>query len=357
MRGTFRLARVFGINIDIHFTFFLLLAFFFLLLGPRGLALIVGIFFFVTVHELCHSLVALHFGIKVKRITLLPIGGVASMTESPKKPYQELLISIAGPLSNVMVVLIFYYPLMLLLGKDTLMHPFYMMIGKVPFTGQISIIAHIYWLNLVLAVFNMLPAFPMDGGRVLRAILSYRMSYKEATDVAVRLGHIFALLFGYLGIVHGHIFLIIIAVFIYMAASSEGFQVDVQETIKKYTVFDILSKDFIYVEPDAPLSKLLELVLHTHNEDFPVMEDGKMIGFVTRRNMIQGIHVKGKDTPVREIMRTDVPAVKITTGLNKVQKMMGQHQTSALPVERNGKIIGIVTIDDINRVYVMVSEK
>ena len=116
MRGTFRLARVFGINIDIHVTFFLLLGFFFLLLGFRGLWLIIGVFFFVTVHELCHSLAAAYFGIKVKRITLLPIGGVASMPEIPKKPYQELIISIAGPLSNVIIVLIFYYPLRAFLG-------------------------------------------------------------------------------------------------------------------------------------------------------------------------------------------------------------------------------------------------
>jgi Zn-dependent protease len=103
MRGSFRLTRVFGINIDIHFTFFLLLLIFFILLGPRGLILILGVFFFVTIHELSHSLVAIHYGVKVKRITLLPIGGVASMSEIPSKPMQELLISVAGPLSNVLV--------------------------------------------------------------------------------------------------------------------------------------------------------------------------------------------------------------------------------------------------------------
>ena len=117
MRGTFRLVRVLGINIDIHSTFFLLLAFFFLVMGVKGLILIVGVFFFVTIHELCHSLVAARFGIKVKQITLLPIGGVASMPEAPAKPYQELLISLAGPLSNVVVLIIFYYPLYALLGN------------------------------------------------------------------------------------------------------------------------------------------------------------------------------------------------------------------------------------------------
>lgn len=356
MRGSFRLTRIFGININIHFTFFLLLLLFFILLGPRGLILILGVFFFVTVHELCHSLVALHFGIKVKKITLLPIGGVASMSEIPTKPYQELLISLAGPMSNVLVVIVFYFPLLLLLGKETLMYPFLVITGQAPFAGNFNILAHIYWINLILAVFNMLPAFPMDGGRVLRAILSYRMSYKAATGVAVRLGHIFALLFGYIGLVHGHIFLLIIAIFIYMAASSEGIQVDVQETIKRYTVRDVLARTFVHVSPDATLANLLELMFHTHQEDFPVMEDGRLKGFVTRRKVIHGVHEKGKDAKVSEIMRTDIPAVKPETRLHEVQKLMQKHQTNAMPVERHGRVIGVVTIDDINRVYVVVGE-
>ncbi|MGD2279554.1 MAG: site-2 protease family protein [Candidatus Omnitrophota bacterium] len=356
MRGSFRLTRIFGINIDIHFTFFLLLLIFFILLGPRGLILILGVFFFVTIHELSHSLVAIHYGVKVKRITLLPIGGVASMSEIPSKPAQELLISVAGPLSNVLVAIIFYFPLKLLLGQEALMYPFLVITGQAPFSGNFNVLAHIYWINLILAVFNMLPAFPMDGGRVLRAILSYRMSYREATGVAVRLGHIFALLFGYIGLVHGHIFLLIIAVFIYMAASSEGIQVDVQETIKKFAVRDVLARKFVHISPDATLANLLELMFHTHQEDFPVLEDGRLKGFVTRRAVIQGVHVKGKDVKVSEIMRKDIPTVKPETRLHEVQKLMQKYQTHAMPVEKHGHIVGIVTLDDINRVYMVVGE-
>ncbi|MGB3241841.1 MAG: site-2 protease family protein [Candidatus Omnitrophota bacterium] len=356
MRGTFRLTKIFGINIDIHFTFFLLLLIFFVLLGPRGLLLILGVFFFVTVHELCHSLVALHFGIKVKRITLLPIGGVASMSEIPTKPHQELLISLAGPMSNILIVIIFYYPLYFLLGKETLMYPFMVLTGQAKFSGNFNVLAHIYWINLILAVFNMIPAFPMDGGRVVRALLSYRMGYQEATHIAVRMGHIFALLFGYVAIVHGHIFLLIIAVFIYMAASSEGFQVDVQETIKRYTVQDVLAGEFIHVASEMPLSKILELMFHTHQEDFPVLEDGRLKGMITRREVIQGVHVKGKDIKVGEIMRTDIPTIKVRTRLHDVQKLMQKYNTSAMPVEKNGNIVGVVTMDDINRVFVVAGE-
>ncbi|MGB3058029.1 MAG: site-2 protease family protein [Candidatus Omnitrophota bacterium] len=356
MRGSFRLARIFGIYIDIHFTFFLLLLLFFILLGPRGLILILGVFFFVTVHELSHSLVALRFGIKVTKITLLPIGGVASMAEMPTKPYQELLISLAGPLSNLAVVVIFYFPLYFFLGEETLMYPLRVITGQAPFSGNFNILAHIYWINLILAVFNMIPAFPMDGGRVLRSILSYRMGFKAATGVAVRLGHIFALLFGYIGIVHGHIFLLLIAVFIYMAASSEGIQVDVQETIKKFTVRDVLARSFVHVGPETTLAQVLELMFHTHQEDFPVLEDGQIKGFVTRREVIQGVHIKGKDASVSEIMRKDIPVVKTTTRLHDVQNLMIKYNTSAMPVERSGHVIGVVTLDDINRVYMVVGE-
>jgi Zn-dependent protease/CBS domain-containing protein len=356
MRGSFQLTKVFGIDIDIHISFFLLLALFFFFMGVKGLVLIIGVFFFVTVHELCHSLVALRFGIKVKRITLLPIGGVASMSGAPKKPYQELLISLAGPASNLLVVIIFYFPLLALLGKSTLMYPLMVLTGQAKFGGDFNVIAHIYWLNLVLAVFNMIPAFPMDGGRVLRAILSFKMGHKKATRIAVRLGHIFAILFGYIGLVHGHIILLVIAVFIYMAASSEGMQVDVQESLKMYSVNDILARHFVQVTKDIPLSKVLEFMFHSHQEDFPVTEDGKLEGFITRREIIQGMHIKGKEGSVEEIMRTDIPPVTAHTRLDIVQKLFVKHNTSAMPVERLGKVVGVVTIDDINRVYLMTND-
>lgn len=358
MRGSFRLTRVLGIDIDIHVTFLLLLAFFFLVLGIRGLILIVGVFFFVTVHELCHSLAAAYFGIKVKRITLLPIGGIASMSKMPTKPIQEFLISIAGPLSNILIVIIFYYPLYALLGKDALMYPFRVITGQAEYAGSFNVLAHIYWINLVLAVFNMIPAFPMDGGRVLRAALSYRMGYKKATDIAVRLGHIFALLFGYLGIVQGHIFLIIIAIFIYMAASSEGLQVEIVETIKNYAVRDVLDKRFVSVKPDTPLSEVLSMMFHTHQEDYPVTENGKLKGIITRIEVMRGMHERGRDALVSEVMRKDIPPVAENVRLHKVQQLMQKHNTAALPVAaKNGSVIGVITLSDINRVYVMMHER
>ncbi len=230
MKGTIRLLKVFDISINIHITFFLLL----LLViydGVKGLFLIMGVFFFVTVHELCHSLVAKRFGITVREITLLPIGGVASMAKMPEKPSQEFLISIAGPMTNIAVLLIFFFPLKYLLGEPALLD--FLRYWRLSTATWPLTFASIYWVNIFLAGFNLIPAFPMDGGRILRSVLAARIGYHKATRVAVTLGRIFALIFAYLGIMRLNIILIFIAVFIYIAASNELAQVDMKEILNK----------------------------------------------------------------------------------------------------------------------------
>ena len=349
MRGSIRLFKVFDISINIHITFFLLLALF-LGGGPKWIFILISIFFFVTLHELCHSLVAKHFGINVREITLLPIGGVASMARMPEKPLHEFLISLAGPLFNLSIIVIFFYPLKLLLGEEALFHP--LSAATWPLT-----IAYIYWINLMLALFNLIPAFPMDGGRILRALLATRLGYRKATRIAVTLGHIFALIFAYIGITKFSIILIIIAIFIYMAASSEEMQVDVKETLKKFRVRDILPKNFVTLSSEATLAKALELIFHYHQEDFPVVDDKHLAGFITRQDIVAALHQFGKERLVRDAMRRDFPKVKESDSLIKVQGIMQESGMSALPVMKDGDVAGIVTIEDISRVYAMISER
>ena len=350
MRGAIKLFTVFGISINIHVTFLLLLILF-LTGGVRWLFLIIGVFFFVTLHELCHSLVAVRLGIKVKEITLLPIGGIASMQTMPEKPSQEFLISIVGPLFNLLVVIVFYYPLKSILGAEVLFHR--------PFSTETwpLTIAYLYWINLILAVFNLIPAFPMDGGRVVRSLLARYLGVQKATRIAVTLGHIFALIFGYFGIMSFNIILIAIAIFIYMAASNEGLQVDVKETLKKYIVRDILSRDFLTLDPDTKLSKALELIFHSHQEDFPVMDNGRMVGFITRKEIMRGMHESGMAIPVSEIMIKDFPVVADKDPLARVQKAMEENNMRALPVMKAGKVAGVVTLEDIGRIYMIISRK
>lgn len=349
MRGSIKLFTVFGISINIHITFFLLLL---LVLsgGIKWVSLVIGVFFFVTMHELCHSLVAKRFGVKVKEITLLPIGGVASMSKIPDKPIQELYISLAGPLSNIVVIILFYYPLKYLLGPDVLFHP--LSTATWPLT-----LAYLYWINLILAGFNLLPAFPMDGGRVLRAILANWLGYQKATKIAANLGHLFALVFAYFGIIQFNIILIVIAIFIYMAASNEELQIDVRETLKKFKVRDILPGDFLTVDSSATVKKLLELVYHSHQEDFPVVDGGRLVGFITRQEIMLSVHGAGTDGIVKDIMRRDFPTARDTDSLIKVQNIMYEKAIRALPVMRNDAVAGVVTLEDIGRIYAMASQK
>ncbi len=347
MKGSIRLFKVFGIWINIHVTFLLLLL---LVLsgGPKWLVLVTSVFALVTMHELCHSLVAKRFGVSVREITLLPIGGVASMSSIPEKPIHEFLISLAGPAFNIAVIIVFFFPLKYILGPDVLFHP--LSVATWPLT-----VAYIYWINLVLAGFNLIPAFPMDGGRILRALLSEKLGAQKATKIAAMFGHVFALIFAYFGILRFNIILIAIAIFIYMAASSEETQVDIKETLKKFRVRDILAGDFLSLRSDATLAKVLEIVFHSHQEDFPVVDDGKFTGFITRQDIITNIHRFGLEKTVLDCMRSDFPKVKETDLLLKVQNIMQSSGLKAVPVTRNGEVVGVVTLEDIGRVYAIAS--
>ncbi len=348
MRGSIRLFKIFGIAVNIHITFFLL---FFLAIygGWKWLFLIIGVFFFVTIHELSHSLMAKRFGIIVREITLLPIGGIASMTKMPEKPRQEFLISIVGPLSNIVIIAVFFLPMKFLLGPDVLFHE--LSTRTWPLT-----IAYLYWINLMLAGFNLIPAFPMDGGRVLRAVLAARIGFQKATKIAVNLGHIFALLFVFLGIKY-NVFLIAIAVFIYFSASNEGMHVDVKETLKKFRVRDILPRDFIILDKQTTLAKVLEFIFHSHQEDFPILDNKELVGFVTRQDIMKSIHTFGMEKAVGEVMRKVFPKVKDSDLLIRAQEVMHEKGMRALPVMKDGKLAGVITIEDIGRAYAVASQR
>ncbi|MDD5679985.1 MAG: site-2 protease family protein [Candidatus Omnitrophica bacterium] len=350
MKGSIKLFEVFGISINIHITFLLLPVLFFFMSGFSGVLLVLIVFTCVTFHELMHSLVAKKFGIEVRNITLLPIGGVASMNKMPDSPRQEFLIAIAGPASNiflaaVLFLVLYYMPWM---PREVLRHP---LAGD----SVIYTLAWLPWANIMLAAFNMLPAFPMDGGRILRAVLALKMDYRKATRIAVGIGHVFAILFGFWGLTTGNIVLILIALFIYIAASSEETQVNLTETLKTFRVKDVLNSQFLALERNTPISKVLELIFHSHQEDFPVMEADRLLGFITRNDIIIATHQFGPDKVVGDIMRTDLPVITPEDKLLKVQGIMEESQVRALPVISNGRLSGIVTLEDIFRIYSMLS--
>lgn len=349
MKGSIKLFEIFEISVNVHITFLLLPLIFLIYGGFKSMVLVLIVFTCVTFHELTHSLVAKRFGIGVRDITLLPIGGVASMTKMPDSPKQEFLISVAGPMFNVALALVLFFilyhsPWM----PRRILFPWYY-----PYPGNTwaHTIALIPKINIYLAVFNLLPAFPMDGGRLLRSVLATRINYRKATKIAVNIGHIFAILFGYIGLMHGRIILVLIAVFIYMAASAEEGHVALKETLKGFKVKDILSPQFLTLDKNTLVSKVLELIFHSHQEDFPVMEGGDMVGFVTRSDIIMAMHKTGSNTPISDVMRTNIPPVTPEDKLLKVQQIMEENQIKALPVVRNSVVCGIITLEDIGRVY------
>jgi Zn-dependent protease len=351
MKGSIKICEIFGIAIKVHITFVLLPLIFSVIGGLKGLFVILAVFVVVTIHELCHSLVAKKHGVTVKEITLLPIGGIASMGSLPEKPQQELEISIAGPLFNILVAIVFFLPLYNILGPKILFAP--------SLETWPRAFAYLFWINLALAMFNLLPAFPMDGGRILRSFLAQRIGYLRATKIAVNFGHVFALIFGVIGLTSQppHILLIIIAIFIYMAASGEEMQVELKEVLRKFRVRDILPRQVLTLSSDATLSKVLEVVFHSHQEDFPIMTESKLVGFLTRQDIVANIHKYGTAKAVAEVMRKDFPTVRETDSLITVQKVMQQHGIKAVPVLKNGTVCGVISLEDIGRVYSMLSAR
>jgi len=349
MRNSIKLFRVFGISVEMHISFLILPVLFWLTLGIKGVALILGVFVCVTLHELCHALQAKKFGVKADRIILLPIGGVASMGSIPDKPYQEFRIAIAGPLFNIILAAILYYPAYRFLGPDIF---FSMNLATWP-----HVIAYLYWLNILLAVFNLLPAFPMDGGRILRALLARVMTLQKATRIAVGFGYLFIFLFVAWGIMVGNIWLLIIAFFVYISATQEASHVEITETLKRLKVRDILPDGYLSVEPDTKLSKVLEMVFHSHQEDFPVMESGLLAGIVTRADIISAIHQFGVDKTVGDIMTRNFPAAGPSDSLTKIHKLMEESGLRAIPIMEAGKLLGLITMEDLGKIYALMSAR
>ncbi|MBI4353471.1 MAG: site-2 protease family protein [Candidatus Omnitrophica bacterium] len=233
MAQAFRLFRIFEIDIKIHVSFFLLPLFFGFFysahygwaVGLRAACLVFLVFACILAHELAHSLKAKKLGIAVPEITLYLIGGVASMQSIPREPWKEFWISVVGPLFNFVLALVLFFPLYWTIGKENLFSP--------GLASWPQMLANVFWINPILAVFNLIPAFPMDGGRILRSLLAVRMNYLKATQISAFLGRLFAILFLFMGIWMRHWMLILIALFIYFSASGEERRVWYEESHRR----------------------------------------------------------------------------------------------------------------------------
>ena len=364
MGGSIPLFRISGIMLRMHITFPLILiwgAIQFGWLNGQGLpGAIFGVvvflllFVIVVLHELGHSYAAKYYGVAVKEIVLLPIGGVAQLARIPEEPVQEFVIAIAGPLVNFVLAIVMLV-LGLALGQGFDWISLAVLREGMGTLNLLSIANYVFISNLFLAIFNLIPAFPMDGGRVLRALLATSLDYVTATRIAAAVGQALALLFGLWGFLGGGFFIILLAIFVYMGASQESQVVQIRHTLGNLKVAQAYSHGARTLPPTATLQDAVALILSSFQADFPVCEEGRLIGMLTQARLLEQLNLRGPATPVGEVMVTDVTPASPGDEVFVVQQRMVESNIDALPVVEGGQFLGLITSRDISELYRLVS--
>lgn len=349
MRSSFKILAVRGIDIRLHITFPLILLWGALQFGYLagngatgalfGIIFVILLFTLVTLHELGHSFAALHFNVPVKRIVLLPIGGVAQLAEMPRKPYQEFIIAIAGPAVNFAIALLLL-AVAPLLGVS-LSNPL-ALLGNISFDAT-TILGYLFYYNAALAVFNLIPAFPMDGGRVLRSLLAMRMKYGRATNIAVRVGQTLAIAMGIYGLLNGGFFIILIAFFIFNGAQQENRAVGQAERLRTLSVSQAIVREPLVLSPYDNLQRAINLRRLGIQSEFPVVYAGQLIGYVYEETLTHAIAQRPMWTPVRDIMSKQINPVSISSNLDDVQRRMQSEKLTVLPVVSGTQFLGLVS--------------
>jgi Zn-dependent protease len=349
MRWSLKIAQVAGIGIFVHWTFFLLLAwvvYAYLSAGEKdvvaleGLIFVLAIFACVVLHELGHALTGRYFGVQTRDITLLPIGGVARLESIPEVPMQEFWIAVAGPAVNVVIAAVLF--VLLAIAGDIERSRHVTLLGG-PFLARLMAV------NIMLVLFNLLPAFPMDGGRVLRALLALRMSRVRATHIAASVGQFMAILFGAAGVFSGQWMLVFIALFVYLGAQAESHMVEMRSLFKGARARDAMMTRFRTLHENDPIESVVAESSSSHQKNFPVLDGKGPTGVLLHRDLIAALANSDRRTPVRELMRRDVLIVQDSDPLDRViDQMQSQGQPLAL-VERNRELVGLLSEEHIGQ--------
>lgn len=362
MTWSLTLFRIRGIAVRVHVTFVLILIWGAYRWGAGqglggalfGVAAIVLLFASVTLHELGHSFQALRYGVPVRAITLLPIGGMAQMEEIPEQPGQEFRIAIAGPLTSFAIAAVLAAVAAILgaravISVDELLHS----LGQPTWAGMLG---YLTMANLLLGLFNLIPAFPMDGGRVLRALLASRMDYPRATTIAAAVGQGFALVLGVWGFTSGSFSLVLIAIFVWLGAGQESAQVQVKSVLRRVTVGQAMTRGIQALSLGDTLATAMALTLATFQSDFPVVRDGALVGFVTESDLVRALHAGSSNAPISEAMRTEFPVASPDDPIYDAQQHMGAARVRAMPVlDRAGRLVGLLTAEDVAQAYRLLS--
>ncbi len=345
-RWSWRLGKLFGIDVRMHATFVVLLAWVAIshlmlrqgaLAAAGGVTYVLAVFAIVVVHELAHALTARRFGIATREILLLPIGGVSRMERMPSKPSQELLVSIAGPAVNVALAAVLFAVMLAT--------------GQVGAALQVSIVggpllAKLMWTNVALAGFNLLPAFPMDGGRVLRSLLALRIDRVRATDVAAAIGQAAALLFGLIGLFFNPL-LVFIALFVWIGAQEEAKHAHLRASLEGVPVSQAVVRHFASVGPDEPLYAAAESLLGGFQDDIPVVQEGRLLGVLRRDTVLRATLSGDPGAPASSAMDTPSELVTENDSLDEAFERLQQSGRRSIPVVRGEALVGLLPVENI----------
>jgi Zn-dependent protease/CBS domain-containing protein len=361
MKWRWRLGEWLGIVVYMHATFLLLIGWVALshFLAGEGLAealngilFILLLFACVVMHEYGHALTARRYGIQTRDITLLPIGGVARLERMPRDPRQELWVALAGPAVNVAIAAALFVLIELFEGAAALTMTNVQLVGG-------DLLPKLMWINLSLAVFNLLPAFPMDGGRVLRALLARRMDYAHATRAAASVGQMMAFLFALWGLYIHYPFMLFIALFVYLGAEAEAQAVQVQSAFSGLPVSRAMLTRFATLDETETLGRAVQLLLSSTQQDFPVTSAGEgeatvaprvappVVGLLTRRDLLSALHESGPAAPISSAVRRDVEPVEARAPLEEIFQRMQVEELPAVPVTEGGRLVGMITMENI----------
>jgi len=352
MGWSLTIGKVAGTAIRVHVTFLLFLVWIFgvsyAASGPAQawsvLIFIVLLFLCVLLHEFGHIFTARAFGVSTPDVILLPIGGVARLERIPEKPSEEFLIAIAGPAVNVVITAA-------LIVAGARLSPDAWAAIQNPGTGLIERLAVV---NLFLAVFNLIPAFPMDGGRVLRALLASRFGYVRATEMAAAIGQWVAFLLGFLGL-FGNPLLIFIAIFVYLAASSEAHLVAIRAISQGVPVTSAMMTQFATLVPDEHVDAAVETLLRTSQGEFPVVDGaGRPVGVLARNDLIRSLKQLGPDAKVTDAMTAEMPTLGHRHCLDEAFRLLQEKRSPAVAiVDAAGRLIGLVTPETVGEMLMV----
>ena len=341
MSWSLTIGRFGGVPVRIHITFLLLLAWIAFSAFGRGGAnaaldstlFIILLFACVVLHEFGHILAARRYGIGTRDVTLLPIGGVSSLQRLPTDPRQELVVALAGPAVNLVIALVLIAATGAIHAKDIDIDDF-----------QASLAGRLAVANLFLALFNLIPAFPMDGGRVLHALIAMRVGPVRATEIAARIGQAFAIGLGFLGL-FGNPLLVFIAIFVYIAAAGEAQMSAAQQSLKGLTVGEAMETRFTPIPIEASLSQAVDALLATAQHEFPVVDAFKKpVGLLTREDILAAVREHGGEDPASAFMRSGVESVRPSSPVQGVFERLQAPGAAALYVtEAEGAIVGLLT--------------